>query len=381
MSCSGLHVQSKIRHLRRAPTSPARREELRAEVRKACENRPGVYRILTVDGEVIYVGKSKHVRTRLLSYFRAGPDDKGSRLLKYADRIEWTFTPSEFAALLEELRLIQRLRPRHNVIMKREERDYAFLTLTEGPAPKLHVVRGGGRVRAGAGYGPFLGPTRLRAAARALGDALGLRDCAETVELHWSDQPQLFPIELIPLRPPSCIRHEIKRCLGPCIAACSRAEYRARVTLCRAFLEGTSEGPIERLRAEMHAAREALAYERAAVLRDKALKLERLKEQFDKFRLALSSLSFVYMVPGHEGEDRAYVIRRGTVRAEAPAPRTPEEAAALSVRAGEVFASHEPPRAPVALQQVDEILLVASWFRRFPEELLRTARPEEKAGG
>ena len=89
---------------------------MRAHVRATAKDRPGVYRMLSSDGEIVYVGKSKRVRTRLLSYFRcAFPEEKGARILREAERIEWEYTPSEFAALREELRLIKRLRPRFNV--------------------------------------------------------------------------------------------------------------------------------------------------------------------------------------------------------------------------------------------------------------------------
>ena len=90
------------------------------------------------------------MRSRLLSYFRcAFPEDKGARILREAERIEWEYVPSEFAALLAELRLIKRFRPRFNVAMKRDGRNYCFIKLTEGPAPKLVVVRGPGQRRCG----------------------------------------------------------------------------------------------------------------------------------------------------------------------------------------------------------------------------------------
>src|SRR5690606_17235806 len=113
---------------RRLPTtSDAQLDLMRGEVRAGCRDRPGVYRMVAENGEVLYVGKSKRVRTRLLSYFRAAfPEEKGARIVREAHRIEWEYTPSEFAALLHELRLIKRYRPRFNVQMKRDARHYAF---------------------------------------------------------------------------------------------------------------------------------------------------------------------------------------------------------------------------------------------------------------
>src|ERR1700722_4135344 len=97
--------------IRRAPTAEDHVQVMRAAVRADAANRPGVYRMLAANGEVVYVGKSKCIRSRLLSYFRCEyPADKGARILREAEAIDWEYMPSEFAALLRELRLIKRLR-------------------------------------------------------------------------------------------------------------------------------------------------------------------------------------------------------------------------------------------------------------------------------
>src|SRR6185436_17363949 len=99
--------------------------------------------------------------------------------------------------------------------------------------------------------------------------------------------------------------------------------------------------PIDVLREAMEASSDRLEFERAASLRDKILRLESLREQFAKLRFALESLSFVYTVPGFNDDDRAYVIRRGRVRAELPVPRSAAERTALAARAADIFAPHE----------------------------------------
>src|SRR3982074_1719224 len=125
------------------PTSDAQLALMRSTVKDGAADRPGIYRMLSSEGEVLYVGKSKNVRSRLLSYFRcAYPEEKGARILRSAETIEWEYTPSEFAALLQELRLIKRFRPRYNSAMMRDARHYSFIKLTKGAAPKLLVVRG-----------------------------------------------------------------------------------------------------------------------------------------------------------------------------------------------------------------------------------------------
>ncbi|MFP5353942.1 MAG: UvrB/UvrC motif-containing protein [Gemmatimonadota bacterium] len=345
---------------------------LREVVRASAADRPGVYRMLGEGGEVVYVGKSKRVRTRLLSYFRAEyPKEKGARIVREAASIEWSYVPSEFAALLEELRQIKRLRPRFNVAMKRDARHYAFVRMAGGVAPRLTVVRGSGAgERGGAYYGPFVGAERLRDALRELGDALGLRDCTLDGRMRFADQAELLSL---PPRTPGCIRHEIGTCLGPCVAAVRADVYDDRVRQARAFLEGRSDEPLERLRSGMQEASEALAFERAAVLRDKLQRLETLREQFARLRFAVESLTFAYIVPGHEGDDRFYLIRRGVVRGEFPAPRSPGEWERLREACARVFETGTAEAvATVPAHEVDELLLVTSWFSTRPEEMQAT---------
>ena len=343
---------------------------MRAHVRAHAKDRPGVYRMLSSDGEIVYVGKSKKVRTRLLSYFRCVfPEDKGARIVREAVRIEWEYTPSEFAALLEELRLIKRFRPRFNVAMKRDARHFAFIKLTRGTAPKLLVVRGAGAEDAQIYYGPFHGAQRVGDAVRELNDALGLRDCRLDQPMHFADQPELF--QIFP-RTPGCIRHEIKKCLGPCVGGCTAQQYDDRVRLVRAFLDGADDGPIDALRADMQSASALMDFERAASLRDKLQRLEDLRQQFIKFRFAVETLSFVYTVPGHDGADRLYLIRRGRVRGEYEIPRNDEERIRLLEMVEQVFNPADRDSAQVPSHEVDELLLLSSWFRRFPAELQRS---------
>ena len=359
-----------IASLRQESTSDAQLAVMRSTVRDGAADRPGIYRMLSTDGEVLYVGKSKRVRSRLLSYFRcAYPEDKGARILRSAERIEWEYTPSEFAALLQELRLIKRFRPRYNVAMKRDARHYSFIKLTKAPAPKLMVVRGASGEDASIYYGPFVGAQRVGEAVRELNDALMLRDCRTDLKMFFSDQTELF--QLSP-RTPGCIRHEITKCLGPCVGGCSAAQYDERVTLARAFLDGFNDGPLDMLRVQMERLSAEMEYERAAVYRDKLERLEALRAQFGRLRFAVENLSFVYTVPGHEGEDRVYLIRRGVVRAELGKPKSSKDRRGMKHLVEDIFSPEDKPTAQVPTHEIDELLLLSSWFRRFPQEMKRT---------
>ena len=366
---------SRKKRRRASDEAEARVVLMKERVSLDVRERPGVYHMISPDGEIIYVGKAKRLRTRLLGYFRAAyPAEKSARIIRDAAEVKWEYLPSEFAALLRELQLIKQWRPRHNWMMKRDARHYAFVRLAPGPAPKLQVVRGAGNDAVGTYYGPFHGAQQFGEALRELNDALGLRDCRLDMKMYFSDQTEL-PVARP--RTPGCIRHEIGKCLGPCVAATTHAQYAARFQLAKEFLEGAHEAPIETLRLAMEESSNQLEFERAASLRDKMLRLESLREQFATLRFALESLSFVYTVPGFNNDDRAYVVRRGRVRAELPVPQTADERRALSARASEIFAPKEMAGAPVPAHEVDELMLLSSWFRKFPHELDRTTAAAE----
>lgn len=338
-------------------------ETLHHRVKALAENRPAVYRMRDPSGRVIYVGKARRLRQRLLSYFRADYPDKPARILQASAEIEWDYKPSEFAAALGELRQIQKLRPLFNVQMNRNRR-VAFIKLFGGPAPKLAVGSAGGDARL---YGPFLGAGQLREAVRVLNDLLGLRDCALDIAIAYAEQGDLFRGQ----RRAACLRHELGTCTGPCAGFVTEAAYRARVAQAVAFIEGRATEPLDRVIAEMLGASERRDFERAERWRDRFDALTWLLGACVRTHEAVDALTFVYVDPGHYGDDRAYVILRGVVRASAPAPRTPIEHEAFRA----VVAEHLPERTtpgPLPAEDVEEVLLVMRWFQRRTRAMRRT---------
>ncbi len=351
-------------------TSDAQIATMRDLVRAGTADRPGIYRMLSSTGEVVYVGKSKRIRSRLLSYFRCSyPEEKGARILRAADTIDWEYAPSEFAALLNELRLIKRFRPRLNVAMKRDAQHYSFIKITRGAAPRLAVVRGASADDASIYYGPFVGARRIGDAIRELSDALMLRDCKADMKMHFSDQQELFQLMV---RTPGCIRHEISKCMGPCVGGCTVAEYDERVALAKAFLDGSSDGPIAMLRTRMEDASERLEFERAGFYRDKLARLDALRDEFSRLRFAVETLSFVYTVPGHGGDDRVYLVKRGVVRAELEKPTSSWQRVKMKRLVDDIFSVSEKPTTRIPTHEIEELLLLSSWFRRFPREMGQT---------
>jgi excinuclease ABC subunit C len=193
-----------------------------------------------------------------------------------------------------------------------------------------------------------------------LNDALGLRDCPERVKFMFRDSAELFDEAQYPqlARTPGCHRFETKRCLGPCVGACSEGEYRVQLTRARAVLEGRDDTPQQSLVREMASASAALSYERAGWLRDRLAALQELDVQLERVREAVTQPSGLYEVAGLNGDDRTYLIRHGRVVAEA---RTADEDAMIALRRRFEYAEATP--SGIAPDHLNEVLMISQWFR------------------
>jgi excinuclease ABC subunit C len=364
--------------------TPAQRKALLAHVRAACENRPGTYRMLAEGGRVLYVGKSRALRTRLLSYFRVkGRRQKSARILRHAFAIEWQYANDEFGALLAELRQIKQLRPPFNRAMMSDEWPRAYVALTRGPVPGLRIVRRTDDAHADGLWGPFRLVSRVADAVHALADVTGVRDC--TLDdatggraLWFSDTPA--PRGARRHRTPGCLRADIGSCPAPCVGGGAHQPYLETVRTARAFLDARDDTPLQLARQRMLDASHALEFERAGAWRDKAARLEWLWSRVTRFQASMDRLTFRYDVPAIVTDDhdeaaprgRTYLVRRGTVRADVPWPDSDDARAALDALAARVFHGPDPRGDDVPVHDVDEFYLVASWFRRRPQELART---------
>ncbi|MEO7363011.1 MAG: GIY-YIG nuclease family protein [Gemmatimonadaceae bacterium] len=381
------HTAAKSPHLKTpAPAKPTAQlafevdsptttvDHLREHVRAGAENRPGVYRMRNSHGELLYVGKSKHIRTRLLSYFRLPwPEHRHARMLRETAAIEWDYIPNEFGALLREVRLIRAHLPRYNVRSARPLDKWWVIAITDDMAPRLRIQRASAAARQGQNriIGPFSNRRVLVEALRVLNDALGLRDCTERVRLVLRDAGDLFEENYHPslVRKASCHRYETRRCLGPCVAACSSSEYKVQLSRARAVLEGRDNSPQEYLMSEMSAASAALSYERAGWLRDRLAALQGLEAQLSRVREALAKPTCVYAVRSAKGECVLYLLKDGRVASEANAS---DQASVSRLEALQQLPSPGTRISPHA-DQLDELLMIEQWFRTRPGEHAFTA--------
>jgi excinuclease ABC subunit C len=341
-------------------------------VRGEAENRPGVYRFLGPRGEVLYVGKSVQLRTRLLSWLRGG-DGKAAELLRVTREVAWSYRASEFEAILDEFREIRRLRPRFNVVHRRDRR-FAWIRLTDEPAPRLvaTLAPSSRSTRRGAGggprlFGPFPASRSLPRALDELAREAGLRDCAGDTPIRFADQGDLFPSpDSTPL---PCPRHAFGTCDAPCAAGCTEAEYARRVGIATEFLRGESDALLRTLDARMREAAGRSDFELAARLRDRHQRLDGLRARIEASRQLLETLTFVYRKGSPQ---RHHLIRHGQVLATFDPP--PPGAGGLPERQGlrERLEGllQDGPLHPATLDDEarEELFLVARWFRDHPPE-------------
>jgi excinuclease ABC subunit C len=321
--------------------------------------------------ELLYVGKSVRVRTRLMSYFRAPEGDKGRELIREASRIAWDYVPDEFGALVREMRLIQRHRPKYNVQHKRK-RAYAFVKVTNEPAARVlpvSRVADDGAVY----YGPFPRVGRVAHTIRDLAHVLGLRDCPAATPIWFGDQLEMFGGGRAPL----CLRADLGSCLAPCCGRTEARAYEERVREAHRFLEGRGSTPLRRLTEDMTTAAGRMDFEYAALLRDRLERLRRFQEELTAFRGHVEALTFVYRSPGFRGADRLHLIRRGRLRETVPLPRDGQARMRAAERIRTVFGEREAGPGGLSGHEAAEILLVARWFRLKPRELRRATAPSE----
>ncbi|MEK7415274.1 MAG: excinuclease ABC subunit UvrC [Planctomycetota bacterium] len=232
---------------------------------------PGCYLWKDAEARVIYVGKAKHLRRRIVSYVTRIDEHptRTLRMIQEATDLEWLVTDSEVEALLLENQLIKDLQPRFNVLLK-DGKEYPVLAITREEFPRVFVTRD--RTLAKTDFiGPFVSGLDLQRAYHFLQRAFRMRTCDLDIRENDPARRSFAP----------CLNWHIKRCSAPCTTKINAEEYGDDVRAMRAFVTGRgAKGPLmDGLRSRMKSAATEQRYEAAAHLRDQIQALERLKER------------------------------------------------------------------------------------------------------
>ncbi len=216
---------------------------------------PGCYLYKNAEGDVIYVGKAKNLRSRVRSYFLAAAqaNAKTGSLMREAADLEYILVANEHEALALENNLIKQRKPRFNILL-RDDKTYPYLKLTlTDKHPKVFVTR---RLRkdGSAYFGPYFPGNLAHRLADVVRKSFLIPGCK---------------VDLNRYHPRACLQFYIKRCTGPCVEGLiSPEDYRAIIKDAQLFLEGKTAELESRLVARMEAAAEAMQFELAARLRD-----------------------------------------------------------------------------------------------------------------
>lgn len=227
---------------------------------------PGVYRMLDRQGNALYVGKARSVRKRVASYIQLPRlSTRIRRMVAETAQLEVVQTHTEVEALLLELNLIKKLKPRYNVLL-RDDKSFPYILATgDHDFPRLVKYRGA-RTRAGDYFGPFASAGAVGRTLTALQRAFLLRNCSDAVFAQ---------------RTRPCLQYQIKRCTAPCVGRITKEGYADSVRQARDFLTGKSRQIQAELATKMQQASEALDFETAARTRDRLRALAQIQSHQD----------------------------------------------------------------------------------------------------
>ena len=225
---------------------------------------PGVYKMLSAQEKLLYVGKAANIKSRVSSYFReVGLSPKNKALVAKIDSIETINTSNESEALLLEQNIIKAERPPYNVLL-RDDKSYPFIALSKADSfPRLWLHRGK-KQKSVTYFGPYPNANAVRTALTLLQKVFKVRQCEDSYYKN---------------RTRPCLQYQIGRCKAPCVDYVDEQEYAEDVHNSLQFLQGKSNDLLETLQLQMDAASKTLAYETAAAVRDQIIQLRKVQTE------------------------------------------------------------------------------------------------------
>ncbi len=246
---------------------------------------PGVYKMLSATGEILYIGKAKNIPNRLKSYVAdSNLPIRTERMLSLTHNLETTTTNNESEALLLEANLIKKHKPRYNILL-RDDKSFPYIYIgNKDKWPQLTKLRGK-KSKTGYYFGPFASIGSANWTIKILQKIFQLRVCDDTVFKN---------------RERPCILYQIKRCSGPCVGHISDKEYSNTVNDAIDFISGKSRRIQKNLSKEMEKASKELDYEKAAIARDriKALTQIQTSQKINQTNLNEADVISIYKETG-----------------------------------------------------------------------------------
>ena len=234
---------------------------------------PGCYIYYNKEGEVIYVGKAKILKRRVMSYFNRKHDSvKVSVLVSQIERLEYIITNTEVEALILESHLIKKHKPKYNILLK-DDKKYPYFLITDEAFPRISIVRKKNmNPEKGRYYGPYTDIRAMHATLDFLKKIFPLKQCKNP---KFKDRP--------------CLYYQIGRCLAPCQNLVTSEEYKKIVKQAELFLSGKQTELMKQLQEQMQKYSDSLQFEKAARLRDSyndlAKTLEKQKVVYENTKL------------------------------------------------------------------------------------------------
>ncbi|MCZ2203775.1 excinuclease ABC subunit UvrC [Bartonella sp. A05] len=267
--------------------------------------KPGVYRMFSENGDILYVGKARNLKKRVSSYTREqGHNNRLVRMIRATYHMEFVVTHTETEALLLEANLIKRLQPRFNILL-RDDKSFPYIIITDDHrAPALYKHRGA-RTRKAHYFGPFASAEAVTQTINVLQRVFLLRTCTDSV-LENRTRP--------------CLLYQIKRCAAPCTHEVSDSDYIALVKKAKDFLSGKSQSIKKEMANAMHKAAENLDFEQAIAYRDRLSALSHIQshqginpqtvEEADVFAIAqqggITCIQIFFFRMGQNWGNRSY---------------------------------------------------------------------------
>jgi len=246
------------------PEAPLKGAALIKDEVKRLPDRPGVYRMVGEDGEVLYVGKARSLKKRVIQYAQGRfHTQRIAHMVDLTRSMEFVTTRTETDALLLEINLIKQMKPRFNVLLRDDKSFPEIVIRREHAAAQLRKHRGAHTIK-GDYFGPFASAGAVNRTLNTLQKAFLLRSCSDSVYES---------------RTRPCMLHQIRRCSAPCTGLISLEDYNGLVEQAGAFLRGKSRAVIGSMAEQMQAASDDMEFERAARLRDRIRALASIAQE------------------------------------------------------------------------------------------------------